>query len=92
MYSIVLTDRRDKMNNLEVKDIMKSYRVRIGKSQTDMAELLGVTRLTFKTYEESPGSIPIRKYGRLVELYGEDFNEYFFANKLYKVYRQERGT
>ena len=73
------------MKKLEVKDIMKSYRIRIGKSQEEIATLLGITRLTFKGYEENPGKIPIKIYGRLVELYGSDFNDYFFTNKLYKM-------
>lgn len=73
------------MEKLNVKDIMKSYRVRIGKSQTEIANLLGITRLTFNSYEENPGKIPTKLYGRLVELYGEDFNDYFFTHKLYKM-------
>lgn len=70
---------------LDAKDIMKSYRIRIGKSQTEVANILGITRLTLSTYEERPSKIPIKIYGKMVELYGEDFNDYFFKHKLYKV-------
>lgn len=70
---------------LDAKDIMKSYRIRIGKSQTEVANILGITRLTLSTYEERPSKIPIKIYGKMVELYGEDFNDYFFEHKLYKV-------
>ena len=71
--------------NLDVKDIMKSYRIRIGKSQKEVADILGITRVTLSSYEEHPRKIPILTYGKMVELYGEDFNDYFFAHKLYKL-------
>lgn len=73
------------MEKLNTNDVMKSFRIRIGKSQKEMATLLGITRLTFRLYEQNPGKMPIKIYGRLVELYGDDFNDYFFAKKLYKM-------
>lgn len=73
------------MQELDVRNVMKSYRIKIGKTQQEVAEMLGITRLTLSTYEKHPGKIPLYMFGKLIDIYGEDFKNYFFTQKLYKV-------
>ena len=68
----------------EKKNIMKSFRARAGYSQEQVAKKLGITRQTFVIYEKNPGIMTIETFGKLKDLYGDDFETVFFEKKLYK--------
>ena len=72
------------MSENEVKNLMKSFRVKAGYSQEKLAKVLGISRQTLIDYEKKPGKMTIETFGKLKEIYGNDFETIFFEKKLYK--------
>lgn len=67
------------------KEFMAGYRRMVGYDKAqDVADKLGITRVTFVKYEHDPKTMPIGYLAKLEELYGENFTELFFAYKCYK--------
>ena len=74
------------MDKQEIRNLMKSFRVRAGLSQEQVAEKLGISRNTLVYYEMKPYAMPIEMFVILTDLYGEDFANVYMAQKLYKKY------
>jgi DNA-binding XRE family transcriptional regulator len=72
------------MNAKEKTSFMKASRVRVGLSQEKAAELIGVSRQTLSYYEAYPYSMSMESFAKMKELYGEEFANIYFAEKLYK--------
>ena len=63
--------------------VMKFFRERSGLEKIQIARKLGVTRPTLDNIENRPNDIGIKYIEKLVAIYGDDFADYFIANKLY---------
>lgn len=63
--------------------VMKFFRERAGLEKIQLARKLGVTRPTLDNIENRPNDIGIKYIEKLVEVYGDDFADYFIENKLY---------
>lgn len=66
-----------------VKDIMPFFRLRSGLQRNEILRRLNVTSPTFKKWEDNPDKIPARMFDNFVEIYGDDFVEFYMDNKLY---------
>lgn len=56
---------------------MKSYRVRAGYSQDEMADLLGVSRATYCDYEVNPQKVKIETYNKISDILKCDLIDFF---------------
>lgn len=56
--------------------ILKSYRVKLGLEQSEVAEKLGVSRLTYWKYENKPYNLPIDKLLKVIEVLDGDINDF----------------
>lgn len=63
----------------QIEANMKAFRTKKGYSQADVAQLLGVSRVTVNNWETSPGAISMRIYLKLAELYGCQVYDFFMA-------------
>lgn len=63
----------------QIEANMKAFRTKKGYSQADVAQLLGVSRVTVNNWETSPGAISMRIYLKLAELYGCHVYDFFMA-------------
>jgi len=61
---------------------LKSLRVRIGMTQQDVAEKLGVDRQTIGRWEKDSGAMPVKFVYIFSELYKYPMNRIFFGNSI----------
>ena len=60
-----------------VSNNMKSYRARLGYSQEDMAEFLGITRATYCDYEVNPQKVKIEVFENMSNILGCTLADFF---------------
>lgn len=78
------------ITNPSPKEAMQGFRRMAGYiKQKDVADILGVTKLTFLRYENNPRRMPVGVLEKLEDLYGEDFIKYFFDHKLYREHKED---
>ena len=51
-----------------VSNNLKSYRVKVGYTQEQVAELLGISRVTYCDYEVNPQKVKVETFQQLAEL------------------------
>jgi transcriptional regulator with XRE-family HTH domain len=59
-----------------VGDQFRQHRINNGKSLQDIAERIGVTRMTIANYETARTKIPVDIAKQLCAIYGVDFDEF----------------
>lgn len=63
-------------------DYLKEFRKKMGFTQQDIADILGVERSTYTYYETGKTEIPTKKLHTLSKLYNIDINDFFDSNKI----------
>lgn len=66
---------KDKLNY--ISNNLKSYRVKMGYTQENMAELLGITRTTYCDYEVNPSKLNIEKLTNIAQILRCDLSSFF---------------
>lgn len=60
-----------------ISNNLKSYRVRAGLSQDEMADKLGISRATYCDYEVNPQRVRIEIYKRISDIVGCKLSDFF---------------
>ena len=60
-----------------VSQNIKSFRVRLGYKQEDVAKMLGVVRETYCDYETNPGQVKVETLTRLSEILNCSLSDFF---------------
>lgn len=60
----------EEYNNELVSQNLKAMRARSGLTQKEVAEKIGVSVKTFRTYEKDPGKMAASYFWKLADLYG----------------------
>lgn len=60
-----------------ISNNLKSYRVKIGYTQENMAKMLGITRNTYCDYEVNPGKLTIEKLTNIARILKCDVADFF---------------
>ena len=72
-------------NKLEyITNNMKSYRNRVGLSQEQTAEKLGISRVTYNDYEVNPTKVKIEVFQNLADLFGCEIHDFFVEHNVTK--------
>ena len=72
-------------NKLEyITNNMKSYRNRVGLSQKQTAEKLGISRITYNDYEVNPIKVKIEVFQNLADLFGCEIYDFFVEHNVTK--------
>lgn len=69
-----------------ISNNLKSYRARAGYTQDKMAELLGISRVTYCDYELNPQRMKIELYQQIAELLNCELSDFFIIQKVTKSY------
>lgn len=75
---------------MKLKNEIKMYRHRYGYTQQNVADLLGVSVLTYQKYENNPYSMSLQMFIKLCEIFDKDIATIFFTQELYNLYNKER--
>ncbi|MBQ7638039.1 MAG: helix-turn-helix transcriptional regulator [Clostridia bacterium] len=57
--------------------ILREYRTKMGYTQKDVADVLGIDRSTYAYYETGKTEVPVKKLAVLARLYGVEINDFF---------------
>lgn len=60
-----------------ISNNIKSYRVKMGYTQEDMAEILGVTRKTYNDYEIKPEKVKVETYKKIAHVLNCKLSDFF---------------
>lgn len=60
-----------------VSNNMKSYRARAGFSQDKMADLLGISRVTYCDYEVNPQKVKIETFQQIADILKCELSDFF---------------
>lgn len=72
-----------------VTNNMKSLRNRIGLSQQETSEKLGVSRTTYCDYEVNPSKVKLETFKKLAEIFGCELADFFKEFKVTKSDEKE---
>lgn len=60
-----------------ISNNIKSYRVKMGYTQENMAEILGVTRKTYNDYEIKPEKVKLETYKKIANVLNCKLSDFF---------------
>jgi len=71
--------------NIKAQGMISGFRLASGyTSSKEVADILGISKPTYLKYEKQPWKMSFETFEKLVELYGDEFAQYFIEHKLYK--------
>ena len=68
---------KDIITNEMLSKKLKASRISVGLTQEQVADLLGVTRATFNSYENNPGNVAISVFQKLANIYKLNVSDFF---------------
>lgn len=68
---------KDIITNEMLSKRLKASRISAGLTQEQVADLLGVTRVTFNSYENNPGNVAISVFQKLANIYKLKVSDFF---------------
>lgn len=72
-----------------ISNNLKSYRVRAGYTQEKMAELLGISRITYCDYEVNPQRMKIELYQEIADILNCNLADFFIIQNVAKSNTQQ---
>lgn len=70
---------KGQITDTQIEANMKAFRTKKGYSQADVAQFLSVSRATVNNWETSPGSVNMKIFRKLAELYGCQVYDFFMV-------------
>lgn len=67
---------------LQYKDTLRSLRVKLGYTQEEAAELIGITVRTLRAWEKNSTKISYQKIKKIEQAYGVSQNRIFFGSEV----------
>ena len=67
-----------------ISNNIKSYRVRAGLKQYEVAEKLGVSRVTYNDYEVNPQKLKIETLEKMANIFNCDIADFFIISNVTK--------
>jgi len=65
-----------------VSNNIKSYRVRLGLTQDNLADLLGVSRITYCDYEVNPQKVKVETLQQIADILKCNLSDFFVENNV----------
>lgn len=70
---------KGQITDTQIEANMKAYRAKKGYSQAEVAQFLNVSRATINNWETSPGSVNMKIFRKLADLYDCHVYDFFMV-------------